>query len=105
MMKKGWKIFWWALLCILVALVVAVMAIWGGEIRTLATVKSVAGNEYLYTMQYRAGYDLDDVIKKDVDTNPELLDYVISRVGKGLPIKIKSSQVSDENGFSRNAEG
>ena len=98
MMKKGWKIFWWALLCILVALVVAVMAIWGGEIRTLATVKSVAGNEYLYTMQYRAGYDLDDVIKKDVDTNPELLDYVISRVGKGLPIKIKSSQVSDENG-------
>ena len=97
-MKKGWKIFWWTLLCVLVALVVAVMAIWGGEIRTLATVESVAGNEYLYTMQYRAAYDLDDVIQKDVDTNPELLDYVISRVGKGLPIKIKSSQVADENG-------
>ena len=97
-MKKGWKIFWWTVLCVLIALVVTVMAIWGREIRTLATVKSVAGNEYLYTMQYRAGYDLDDVIKKDVDTNPELLEYVISRVGKGLPIQMKSSQVADENG-------
>ena len=97
-MKKGWKIFWVTTLCVLVALIVAVLAIWGGEIRTLSTVESVDGNEYLYTMQYRAAYDLDDVIEKDVDTNPELLDYVISRVGKGLPIKIKSSQGADENG-------
>ena len=97
-MKKGWKIFWVTTLCVLVALIVAVLAIWGGEIRTLSTVEPVDGNEYLYTMQYRAAYDLDDVIEKDVDTNPELLDYVISRVGKGLPIKIKSSQVADENG-------
>ena len=97
-MKKGWKIFWWVLAGILVAAVVAVMAVWGGEIRTLATVESVAGNEYLYTMTYKAKYDLDDVIGKDVDTNAELLDYVVSRIGKGLPIKIKSSQVADENG-------
>ena len=97
-MKKGWKIFWWVLVGILVAAAVAVMAVWGGEIRTLATVESVAGNEYLYTMTYKAKYDLDDVIGKDVDTNAELLDYVVSRIGKGLPIKIKSSQVADENG-------
>ena len=97
-MKKGWKIFWWVLVGILVAAAVAVMAVWGGEIRTLATVESVAGNEYLYTMTYKARYDLDDVIGKDVDTNAELLDYVVSRIGKGLPIKIKSSQVADENG-------
>jgi len=97
-MRKGWKIFWWVLAGILVAAVVAVMAVWGGEIRTLATVESVAGNEYLYTMTYKAKYDLDDVIGKDVDTNAELLDYVVSRIGKGLPIKIKSSQVADENG-------
>ena len=97
-MKKGWKIFWWVLVGILVAAVVAVMTVWGGEIRTLATVESVAGNEYLYTMTYKAKYDLDDVIGNDVDTNTELLDYVVSRVGKGLPIKIKSSQVADENG-------
>ena len=83
---------------ILAAIILAVLCIWGGEIRTLATVASVEGNLYLYQMEYMADYDLDDVIAKDVDTNAELLGYVISRVGKGLPIKIQSSQVADENG-------
>ena len=44
-MKKGWKIFWVTTLCVLVALIVAVLAIWGGEIRTLSTVEPVDGNE------------------------------------------------------------
>ncbi|MBO4572074.1 MAG: linear amide C-N hydrolase [Bacteroidales bacterium] len=83
---------------ILAALCVAVMCIWGGEIRTLKTVSQVGENPYLYTMEYKAAYDLDDVVSKDVDTNAELLDYVIKRIGKGIPIKIKSAQVADENG-------
>ena len=93
-MKKFLKIL---LICLLLILL-AVTLVWQGEIQTLATVKQVAGNPYLYTMQYQAAYNLDDVIAKDVDTNAELLDYVISRVGKGIPIKIQSSQVADENG-------
>ena len=97
-MKKVLKAICRAVVAILVAAVLAVAIIWNGEIRSLRSVRSVAGNEYLYVMDYKAAYDLDDVIRKDVDTNPELLDYVISRVGKGLPIKISSSQVADENG-------
>lgn len=93
-MKKFIKVF----LILILVLVLAVMLVWQGEIRTLSTVKSVDGNPYLYTMEYKAGYDLDDVIAKDVDTNAELLDYVIARIGKGLPLKIQSSQVADENG-------
>ncbi len=93
-MKKFLKI----LLAAVVVLVLAVVLVWQGEISTLRTLKQVDGNPYLYTMEYKASYDLDDVIAKDVDTNAELLGYVISRVGKGLPIKIKSSQVADENG-------
>ena len=93
-MKKFLKF----LLIFLLLVLLAVTLLWQGEIRTLTTVRQVAGNPYLYTMQYQAAYDLDDVIAKDVDTNPDLLDYVISRVGKGLPIKIQSSQVADENG-------
>ena len=93
-MKKILKI----LLIFILVLLLTVTLIWQGEIRTLATVRQVEGNPYLYTMQYNAAYDLDDVIGKDVDTNAELLDYVISRVGKGLPLKIQSSQVADENG-------
>ena len=91
------KVLLW-ILGILAALVLAVLCIWGGELRTLSTLASVDGNPYLFQMEYKAGYDLDDVISKDVDTNAELLDYVVGRIGKGLPIKIKSAQVADENG-------
>ena len=93
-MKKFLKI----LLAVVIVVVLAVLLVWQGEIRTLRTLTQVDGNPYLFTMEYKAAYDLDDVIEKDVDTNAELLGYVISRVGKGLPIKIKSSQVADENG-------
>ena len=91
------KILLW-IVGILAALCLVVACVWCGEIGTLRTVKSVDGNPYLYQMEYKAKYDLDDVIRKEVDTNADLLDYVIGRVGKGLPIKMKSAQVADENG-------
>ncbi len=91
------KIFF-CLIGILVALCVAVACIWGGEIASVLSVKSVDGNEYLYRMDYKAAYDLDDVIANDIDENAELLDYVVGRIGKGLPLKIKSAQVADEDG-------
>ena len=93
-MKKA--ILW--ILGILAALILAVLCIWGGEIRTVSSLASVDGNPYLYQMEYKAAYDLDDVISKDVDTNADLLDYVVGRIGKGLPLKIKSAQVADESG-------
>ncbi len=86
------------ILGILAIIVISVLFIWRGEIATLMTVKSVGGNKYLYQMEYKAKYDLDQVIEKDVDTNAELLEYVIGRIGKGIPIKMKSAQVADENG-------
>ena len=91
------KILLW-IVGILAALCLVVACVWGGEIGTLRTVRTVGGNPYLYQMEYKVKYDLDDVIKKEVDSNAELLDYIIGRVGKGLPIKMKSTQVADENG-------
>ena len=93
-MKKFLK---W-LLGILAALLIAVLCIWRGEISSIITVKQVDGNPYLYHMEYKAAYDLDDLISKDIDCNAKLLDYVIGRIGKGIPIKMKSAQVADENG-------
>ena len=93
-MKKA--LLW--ILGILAAICIAVLCVWGGEIATIKTIKSVGGNQYLYQMEYKAAYDLDDVIDNDVDTNSELLDYIVGRIGKGLPIKLKSAQVADENG-------
>ena len=91
------KVLYWIIGIILV-LCAAVACLWFGEISTLGTIKSVGGNEYLYQMEYKASYDLDDLISKDIDCNAKLLDYVIGRIGKGLPLKIKSAQVADENG-------
>ena len=93
-MKKA--ILW--IVGILAALSIAIACIWGGEIASVGSVASVEGNEYLYQMKYKAAYDLDDLLSKDIDSNAALLDYVIGRIGKGLPIKMKSAQVADENG-------
>ena len=88
----------YCILGILAALCIAIACIWGGEIASIGSIQSVEGNPYLYKMEYKASYDLDDVIANDIDENAELLSYVIGRVGKGLPLKIGSSQVADENG-------
>ncbi|MBO6169495.1 MAG: linear amide C-N hydrolase [Bacteroidales bacterium] len=83
---------------IVAAICIAVACIWGGEIASINTISQVGNNEYLYQMKYKAAYDLDDLISRDIDSNAKLLDYVIGKIGKGLPIKIKSAQVADENG-------
>jgi hypothetical protein len=96
-MKTLKTIFLW-IIGILAVLCLAVAIVWGKEIATLRTVHQVDGNEYLYKMDYKASYDLDDLISKDIDSNAKLLEYVIGRIGKGIPFKIKSAQVADENG-------
>lgn len=86
------------LLGIIAVVVAAVLIIWNREISTILSVEKVDGNDYIYTMQYKAKYDLDDVIASDLGSNPELLNYIAGRIGKGLPIKMKSSQVAGEGG-------
>jgi len=91
------KAFIW-IIGILAALCLVVWCTWRGEIASISSVTSVEGNPFLYQMEYKAAYDLDDLIAKDIDENAELLDYVVGRIGKGLPLKIKSAQVADEDG-------
>ncbi len=93
-MKKA--LLW--IIGILAVLLLAVRFIWGGEITSLRSVTSVNGNPYLYRMEYKLAYDLDEIIRMEIDENAELLDYVVGRIGKGLPIKMKSAQVADEEG-------
>ena len=90
------KVIYWVV-GIFAVLVISVACIWDDEISTLGTVRAVGDNGYLYQMEYKAFYDLDDLISRDIDSNSELLDYVIGRIGKGIPIKIKSAQVAEED--------
>lgn len=91
------KVFYW-ILGIVAVICIAVGCLWGREIGTIGTIESVGGNQYLYKMEYKAAYDLDDLVSKDIDSNAKLLEYVIGRIGKGLPLKIKSAQVVEDNG-------
>ena len=83
---------------ILIALCAVVAIVWGREIATIASIEQIDGNEYLYAMEFKAPYDLDDVLVRDIDSNPALLEYIIGRIGKGIPIKMKSAQVAGEEG-------
>ncbi|MCQ2141203.1 MAG: C45 family autoproteolytic acyltransferase/hydrolase [Bacteroidales bacterium] len=96
---KALKITLASIAGIVLAALVAVALVWGGEIRTLGTVKQVEENKYLYQMEYLAPYDLDELVESDIDSNAKLLEYVVKKVGKGIPIQMKSSQVAsdDEN--------
>ncbi|MBO4585834.1 MAG: linear amide C-N hydrolase [Bacteroidales bacterium] len=91
------KVILW-IVGVIAAICVAIACVWGGEIATVNSVQSVRDNKYLYKMEYKAAYDLDDLVAKDIESNAKLLDYVIGRIGKGIPIKMKSAQVADENG-------
>ena len=95
-MKKALKLTLSIIIIVVAALFAILFCVWGGEIKTLLSVERVAGNEYLYKMEYKAGYDLDDVIGKDIDSNAKLMDYIIGKVGKGLPIGLHSSQVDGD---------
>lgn len=92
-MKKSIKI----LACLLLVVVVAVAVVWWGELRSMCSVKAVDGNEYLYTMEYHAHYDLDDVVASDLDDNGKLLSYVVRHLAKGLPVKMNPSKVKSQS--------
>ena len=77
---------------VIVVAIAAVAIIWGKEIATMRTVKQVDGNKYLYTMEYKANYDLDDVIEANISSNPELLNFIVGRIVKGLPVKMSAPE-------------
>ena len=78
------KVLKW-IIGILLVLCAAVAIIWRGEIATIASIEEVGDNGYLYTMDFKAPYDLDDVLAKDIDSNPELLDYIIGHQDEECP--------------------
>lgn len=100
-----------AIASVIVIAFVAVLIIWCPEIKTIKSLEQVGDNQYLYQMEYKAHYDLDDVIAQGIDENAELLDYVVSKIVKGLPVTLSKTADEDTTGFActsfqaRNADG
>lgn len=106
-MKKLLKI----LLTALLAVTVAVLCVWQGEIRTLMGISKVSESDpYLYVADYKAPYDLDKVLEAGIDANTRLVEFVIARLSRGL-YKPDLSGKQTGNGFActsfqaKNADG
>lgn len=86
-MKKGKKIIL-ALAVILLVIVVAALALFQGEARTLLGVKSNTETG-IYEVNYAADYKLDNLLSEGgVTTEDELVQYILKTMLKGLPIKV-----------------
>lgn len=113
---RGLKIVLYSLAGVILTAVLVSSFIWRGELKTISTVRQVGDNKYLYQMEYKATYDLDELIASDIDSNSKLLEYVVKKIGKGLSMTIKaphmpSSGDDDKQGFNctsfqaKNADG
>ena len=105
-MKKLFK----ALLCIIAVLLIAVAVIWNGELRTLAGIKQVGDDPYLFSCEYEARYDLDALVEAGIDENAKLVSFIIGKLSRGLykPAPAEETAASPFSCTSfqaRNAEG
>ena len=66
-----------------------VVAMFRTELKSLSTIRKI--DDYpLYTMDYAADYGLDEFLEQGGASNDaELIDFVVGRLLKGLPIKIE----------------
>ncbi len=68
---------------------IAGVALFGNELKTLGTISKI--DEYpLYTMEYVGDYGIDEFLEQGGASNDaELIDFVVGRLLKGLPVKIE----------------
>ncbi len=68
---------------------VVVFTLFGNELKTLDSIKKI--DEYpLYTMDYAGDYGIDEFLEQGGASNDaELIDFVVGRLLKGLPIEIE----------------
>jgi Predicted choloylglycine hydrolase len=87
----------------------AILVIWNREIATIFTIKPLESTDYVFQMDYKAPYDLDDIVNADADENSELVNYVIGKLAKGLPLGKTTEAGPQPMGCTsfqaRNAEG
>jgi len=82
----------------IVVLAALVAVVWRGEIRTMRSLRRVDGNPYLYALDYRAAYDLDDLVRKNLDTYAGLLNYAVDRLVKLFHPRLSIPMLGEHRG-------
>lgn len=90
MSKKTKKILKISLLSIISIILVALIALYAMFHKELNSINSITKvNDYpLYTMTYDGDYGFDDFLETGASTDAELVDFVVDKLLKGLPIEI-----------------
>lgn len=77
-----------SIIAVLVVVILAALAVFQGEARTLLSVKE-KGDTGIYEVNYAADYKLDELIEAGgAATEEELVQYIIKTMLKGLPIDV-----------------
>ncbi|OUO20864.1 C45 family peptidase [Collinsella sp. An307] len=94
-----------AVVALAVAAVVTVFALFGHELATLNSIEKV--DDYpLYTMTYDGDYGIDAFIEQGGASNDaELIQFVVNRIMKGLPITIDLPDLACSTFNATTAEG
>ncbi|MBP3321892.1 MAG: linear amide C-N hydrolase [Clostridia bacterium] len=111
--KKAVAIVCACLAALLVAAVIAVGALWGNEISSVASIKMLAeANEQnksapVYLMDVKGGYYFDDFLKQGGASNDgELINFVVENITKGIiPITISSPNIGCSSFTGVSAKG
>lgn len=88
---KLWKKILVGILAVILLLVIAVFAVWGNEIATLASLKEIrARNDEhqdgaVYEMHVKGGFYFDEFLKEGgAESDGELIEFVTAKITKGL---------------------
>ncbi len=77
-----------SIIAVLVVVILAALAVFQGEARTLLSVKE-KGDTGIYEVNYAADYKLDELLEAGgASTEEELVQYIIKTMLKGLPINV-----------------
>ena len=102
-----------AVLVILLAAAIAIFAVWSNEISTLASFEQLRQRNdahldgSVYTMNVKGGFYLDDFVAQGgVKSDSELIDFITSKIAKGLiPMSISDPEIGCSSFTAVTAEG
>lgn len=94
-----------ALVSLCLVAVIAALALFGNELKTLGSIEKI--DDYpLYTMEYAGDYGIDEFLEQGGASNDaELIEFVVSRLLKGLPIKIELPNLACSTFNAQTPEG
>lgn len=99
-----WKKILIALVAVLAILAIGLYILFGKEVKTLGTLEKIS--EYpLYTMTYENEYYFDDYLEVGASTDGEVVEFIVNKLLKGLPLSIDLPDLGCSTFFAQTPEG